>query len=95
MIDESMDKEQMALESQPWEFRSKPAYQRLIIKVGGVNGQFHFGFYIAYRNGICIMVTFTANADLKDGLPIENKALENVGLQTGEIKSHFDGRIKQ
>src|ERR1043165_342329 len=36
MIDESMDKEQMALPAQPWEFRSKPAWQRLIIMLGGV-----------------------------------------------------------
>jgi len=36
MIDESMDKEQMAEEPKPWEFRSKPAWQRLIIMVGGV-----------------------------------------------------------
>lgn len=36
MIDESMDKEQMNLPAQPWEFRSKPAWQRLIIMVGGV-----------------------------------------------------------
>jgi len=36
MIDESMDKEQMKLPPQPWEFRAKPAWQRLIIMVGGV-----------------------------------------------------------
>ena len=36
MIDESMDKEQMAKPPQPWEFRSKPAWQRLIIMLGGV-----------------------------------------------------------
>jgi regulator of sigma E protease len=36
MIDESMDKEQMKLPAQPWEFRSKPSWQRLIIMVGGV-----------------------------------------------------------
>ena len=36
MIDESMDKEQMAKPPQPWEFRSKPAWQRLIIMIGGV-----------------------------------------------------------
>ena len=35
MIDESMDKEQMKLPPQPWEFRSKPAWQRLIIMIGG------------------------------------------------------------
>ena len=36
MIDESMDKEAMKLPPQPWEFRSKPAWQRLIVMVGGV-----------------------------------------------------------
>lgn len=36
MIDESMDKEQMAKEPEPWEFRSKPTWQRLIIMLGGV-----------------------------------------------------------
>ena len=36
MIDESMDKEQMKKPPQPWEFRSKPAWQRLIIMLGGV-----------------------------------------------------------
>jgi regulator of sigma E protease len=36
MIDESMDKEQMKQPPQPWEFRSKPAYQRLLIMIGGV-----------------------------------------------------------
>src|SRR5210317_1209082 len=36
MIDESMDKEQMELPPKPWEFRSKPAWQRLIIMLGGV-----------------------------------------------------------
>ena len=36
MIDESMDKEQMAKPPQDWEFRSKPAWQRLIVMVGGV-----------------------------------------------------------
>ena len=36
MIDESMDKEHMAKPAQPWEFRSKPAYQRLLVMVAGV-----------------------------------------------------------
>jgi regulator of sigma E protease len=44
MIDESMDKEQMALPPQPWEFRSKPAYQRLIIMLGGVTVNFILAF---------------------------------------------------
>lgn len=46
MIDESMDTEQMLQEPQPWEFRSKPAWQRLIIMVGGVTVNFILGIII-------------------------------------------------
>src|SRR5210317_2225649 len=46
MIDESMDKEQMAQPAQPWEFRSKPAWQRLIIMLGGVTVNFILGIFI-------------------------------------------------
>ncbi len=46
MIDESMDKEQMAQPPQPWEFRSKPAWQRLIIMLGGVTVNILVGFII-------------------------------------------------
>lgn len=46
MIDESMDKEQMAQPAKPWEFRSKPAWQRLIIMVGGVTVNVIVGIFI-------------------------------------------------
>ena len=46
MIDESMDKEQMAQPAQPWEFRSKPAWQRLIIMIGGVTVNLILGIVI-------------------------------------------------
>src|SRR3954467_10357033 len=46
MIDESMDKEQMALPPQPWEFRAKPAWQRLIIMLGGVTVNVLLGIFI-------------------------------------------------
>jgi len=46
MIDESMDKEQMAQPAKPWEFRSKPAWQRLIIMVGGVTVNVLLAFFI-------------------------------------------------
>lgn len=46
MVDESMDVEQMKLPPQPWEFRSKPAWQRLIIMLGGVTVNFILGFLI-------------------------------------------------
>ncbi|MBP7184498.1 MAG: RIP metalloprotease RseP [Saprospiraceae bacterium] len=46
MVDESMDKEQLKQEPKPWEFRSKPAWQRLIIMLGGVTVNFLLGFII-------------------------------------------------
>ena len=46
MIDESMDREQMKQPPKPWEFRSKPAWQRLIIMLGGVTVNFILGFFI-------------------------------------------------
>ena len=84
MIDESMDKEQMALPPQPWEFRSKPAYQRLIIMLGGVTVNFILAFIIYIGMAFVYGDIYIANADLKDGLLIENKALENIGFKTGD-----------
>lgn len=46
MIDESFDKEQMAQPEQPWEFRSKPAWQRLLIMIGGVLVNFLLALFI-------------------------------------------------
>jgi regulator of sigma E protease len=46
MIDESMDTEQLKQEPQPWEFRSKPAWQRLIIMLGGIIVNLLFGYLV-------------------------------------------------
>src|SRR6476620_4779301 len=46
MIDESMDKDQLNQPAQPWEFRSKPAWQRLIIMIGGVTVNLILGFLL-------------------------------------------------
>jgi regulator of sigma E protease len=46
MVDESMDKEFTKRPPQPWEFRSKKAWQRLIIMIGGVTVNFILGFLI-------------------------------------------------
>jgi regulator of sigma E protease len=91
MIDESMDKEQMALPPQPWEFRSKPAWQRLIIMLGGVTVNFILAFIIYIGMAFVYGDTYIANEDLKDGLLIENKALLNVGFKTGDQIVSVDG----
>ncbi len=84
MIDESMDKEFLNSEPQPWEFRSKPAWQRLIIMLGGVivNILLAIAIYIglAYAYG----EQYVPMQSLKGGLQITNPALKQIGLQTGD-----------
>ncbi|WP_348812110.1 RIP metalloprotease RseP [Flavobacterium maritimum] len=91
MIDESMDKEQMALPAQPWEFRSKPAWQRLIIMLGGVTVNFVLAFIIYIGMAFVYGDTYIANDDLKDGLLIENKAMQNAGFKTGDRIISIEG----
>ena len=91
MIDESMDKEQMALPAQPWEFRSKPAWQRLIIMLGGVTVNFILAFVIYIGMAFAYGDMFVATADLKDGLLIENPVMQKAGFQTGDRIVAIDG----
>jgi len=83
MIDESMDKEQMQQPAQPWEFRSKPAWQRLIIMLGGVTVNVLLAF------AIFIMVmwvwgeSYIPVSNLKYGLYADSLA-RKMGLQDGD-----------
>ncbi|PVW15045.1 RIP metalloprotease RseP [Marixanthomonas spongiae] len=83
MIDESMDKEQMAKPPEPWEFRSKPAWQRLIIMLGGVTVNIIVGFVIymgiLYFNG----TTITTNDDLPKGYAVA-ETFKEMGFQDGD-----------
>lgn len=92
MIDESMDKEQMALPPQPWEFRSKPAWQRLIIMLGGVTVNFILAFIIYIGMAFAYGETYVANADLKDGVLIENPVMLKAGFKTGDKLISIDGK---
>ncbi|QOG03001.1 RIP metalloprotease RseP [Flavobacterium sp. MDT1-60] len=92
MIDESMDKEQMALPPQPWEFRSKPAWQRLIIMLGGVTVNFILAFIIYIGMAFAYGDTYVATADLKDGVLIENPAMIKAGFKTGDKIIALDGK---
>ncbi|UUW10268.1 RIP metalloprotease RseP [Flavobacterium plurextorum] len=92
MIDESMDKDQMALPPQPWEFRSKPAWQRLIIMLGGVTVNFILAFIIYIGMAFAYGDTYVANADLKDGVYIENPAMIKAGFRTGDKIVSIDGK---
>lgn len=83
MIDESMDTEQMAKEPQPWEFRSKPAWQRLIIMLGGVT----VNFILAIVLFIIMLSVWGTSYSTKDSAKYGygvTKTLENYGFQQGD-----------
>ena len=91
MIDESMDKEQMALPPQPWEFRSKPTWQRLIIMLGGVTVNFILAFIIYIGMTFFYGEQYIANSEVKDGIWITNPVVEKAGLKTGDKLVSIDG----
>jgi len=91
MIDESMDKEQLALPAQPHEFRSKPAWQRLIIMLGGVTVNFILALVLF------AMILFVWGeerlpvANLKWGLSADSLAT-TVGVRDGDIVTAVNGK---
>jgi regulator of sigma E protease len=91
MIDESMDKEQMKQEPKPWEFRSKPAWQRLIIMLGGVFVNFILGIFIYIMLMYAYGEKYLANEDVKDGIWVQDSLAMNIGLQTGDQILTVDG----
>ena len=91
MIDESMDTEAMALPPQPWEFRSKPAWQRLIIMLGGVTVNFILAFIIYIGMAWMYGDLYINNSDIKDGVWINNPVVEKIGLKTGDKILAVDG----
>lgn len=83
MIDESMDKEQMKQPPQPWEFRSKPAWQRLIIMIGGVTVNVILGVLI-YTMVLFVWGTqYIPTDQLKYGIYADSVATE-MGLKSGD-----------
>ncbi|MGB3145114.1 MAG: RIP metalloprotease RseP [Maribacter sp.] len=92
MIDESMDKEAMAQEPKEWEFRSKPAWQRLIIMLGGVTVNFILAVVIFIGLVFTYGEQYIANDSLKDGIWVTDDVLGNaLGIQTGDKFISIDG----
>ena len=90
MIDESMDKEQMLQAPKPWEFRSKPAWQRLIIMLGGVTVNLILGFLI-YMMILFVWGKYTlASEDLPLGLE-PTPIVSQLGFETGDQILSVDG----
>ena len=92
MVDESMDKEQMSLPPQPWEFRSKPAWQRLIIMLGGVTMNVLLAFFIY------AMILFTWGQEkipmsgLKNGVVVSDSLMYNMGFRNGDKILSINGK---
>lgn len=91
MIDESFDTEQMKQPEQPWEFRSKPTWQRLLIMIGGVLVNFVLALFIY------AMVLFTwgdsymAMNDMSMGMKF-NQTAKEIGFQDGDMLMSYDGK---
>ncbi len=84
MVDESMDTAQMASEPQPWEFRSKPAWQRLIVMLGGIIVNVITGIVIfvvlVWNNG---ETYFSRDQVIQNGI-VAYEYGESIGLKTGD-----------
>jgi len=92
MIDESMDVEAMKEEPKPWEFRSKPAWQRLIIMTGGVLVNFILAVVIYIGMAYSYGEQFIANESVKDGVYVAYPEIgDQLGIQTGDKIIAVDG----
>ena len=90
MVDESMDKDQMSKPPEPYEFRSKPAWQRLIILLGGVTVNFIVAIVIYSGMMAYYGDTYVSNKSLKDGIWV-NELGRELGLETGDRIIAIDG----
>ncbi|MDR0295454.1 MAG: RIP metalloprotease RseP [Prevotellaceae bacterium] len=91
MIDESMDKEQLKQEPKSWEYRSKPARQRLWVLLGGVLNNLLLAFLI-YAGMLYVWGdNYLATKDAKYGIHCNELALE-LGFRHGDIILAFDGQ---
>lgn len=92
MIDESMDTEQLQEEPKPWEFRSKPAWQRLIIMLGGVFVNFILGIFIYIMLMYSYGEKYLPNENVTDGVWVQDALAVSLGLQNGDKILNVDGQ---
>lgn len=92
MIDESMDTEQMKQPAQPWEFRSKPAWQRLLIMVGGVLMNFLLAIFIYSMILFHWGDSYVSLQDMNHGMKFNERA-QNIGFRDGDILLRADDKV--
>ena len=93
MVDESMDQAQMAQEPKPWEFRTKKAWQRLIIMIGGVCMNVVLAFLIFIGITACFGEHYVATEEVnnKYGISVDELGY-NLGLRDGDKIVTIDGK---
>lgn len=91
MIDESMDTEAMAQPVQDWEFRAKPAWQRLIVMLGGVTVNIFLGIFIFWMLTFKYGETYIPNSELKYGIA-PGIVGQQIGLQPGDKVQEINGK---
>ena len=84
MMDESMDKEQLAQPAQPWEFRAKPAWQRLIIMVGGVTVNLILGMFIYAMILFVWGKEYLPLKNAKYGIVVADSLVYDAGFRNGD-----------
>jgi len=92
MIDESMDKEAMKLPPQPWEFRSKPAWQRLIIMLGGVTVNIILAAAIYIVTLAAWGDEYLPTAQVKYGITVDSLG-QQLGLRNGDKILSVDNQV--
>lgn len=90
MVDESLDMKQMQQPAQPWEFRSKPAWQRLLIMIGGVVFNFLLALFIYSMILFAWGDEFIQTKDAKLGMAF-NETAKVIGFRDGDILLSADG----
>lgn len=90
MIDESMDTEQMKKPVQPWEFRAKPAWQRLLIMIGGVVVNFLLALFIYTMILFHWGEQYIPAKDMTMGYQFNEQA-EKLGFRDGDVLLAVDG----
>jgi regulator of sigma E protease len=91
MIDESMDKEQMKQPAQPWEFRAKPAWQRLIIMIGGVTVNLLLGFLLFAMILFVWGEEYLPTKNLKYGVYVDSLG-QKIGIRNGDRIMSVNGQ---
>lgn len=92
MIDESLDNEQLNAEPQPWEFRSKPAWQRLIIMIGGVVVNLVLGFFIYMMILFAWGQDYVSPGNVYHGFDA-SPVMEKIGFKDGDQILKIDGEV--